>query len=231
MTSSTLFKGTFQSSPERIAGRLGRIKAYIFDWDGVFNAGFKDAVNQSPFSEVDAMGTNMLRFCHYLHIGRPPLVAIISGEKNDAALRFAKREHLNAVYCGIKHKRQALGHLMAQHNLLPEEVCFFFDDILDLSIAKVCGLRMMVGRDCSPALTDYAQRNNLADYISANDGGHGFVRESAELLCVLGGRYDEALRERTDFTSVYQDYLSKRDEPEPEIFALKDGVIAPAEDA
>ena len=56
------FEGASGISPDR----LDKIKAFVFDWDGVFNNGAKDSEGASPFNEVDAMGTNLLRFNHHL---------------------------------------------------------------------------------------------------------------------------------------------------------------------
>lgn len=56
------FIGQFVTSEADIAKRLSKAKAFIFDWDGVFNNGFKQGQAGSGFSEVDSMGTNLLRF-------------------------------------------------------------------------------------------------------------------------------------------------------------------------
>ena len=51
--------GLRTTAPEpELLRRLARTKAVLFDWDGVFNDGFKDAEGGSPFSEVGSMGVN-----------------------------------------------------------------------------------------------------------------------------------------------------------------------------
>ena len=45
-------------SEKELLRRLARTKAVLFDWDGVFNDGFKDAEGGSSFSEVGSMGVN-----------------------------------------------------------------------------------------------------------------------------------------------------------------------------
>ena len=84
------FIGTFVNSASDIEKRLSKAKAFIFDWDGVFNNGFKLGQAGSGFSEVDSMGTNLLRYSHHLISGKLPVTAIISGEKNDTAFYFCK---------------------------------------------------------------------------------------------------------------------------------------------
>ena len=143
------FKGEFLTSPELMAERLGKIKAFIFDWDGVFNNGVKNANGSSSFSEIDSMGTNMLRFNHFLRNQQIPHTAIITGENNIDAYTFASRECFSAVYYRILTKPDALHHFCAAHNINPSEVAFFFDDVLDLSVAGMVGLRIMAGRYCN----------------------------------------------------------------------------------
>src|SRR5690606_10938202 len=86
------FKGQVQTTPELLREKLSGVKAFVFDWDGVFNDGMKDEKGSSRFSEVDSMGTNLLRFNHFLRSGELPITAIISGEKNQAAFTLAERE-------------------------------------------------------------------------------------------------------------------------------------------
>jgi 3-deoxy-D-manno-octulosonate 8-phosphate phosphatase (KDO 8-P phosphatase) len=220
-------KGKFIVEPEEILRKLQTIKAFVFDWDGVFNGGQKDEHGSSPFNEVDAMGTNLLRFNHYLRNGEPPITAIITGERNKAALKFATREHLAAVYCGIKFKADALKDLCHKHNIQPSEVCFMFDDILDFSAAEICGLRIMVNRDCNPLMVGYAVENNLVDYLTKNDGSNYAIREVVELLTGISGRYNDTMSERANFTETYQQYLAKRNEQYTQLYTVENKQIIP----
>lgn len=215
---TSLFKGDFVSNPARIAKKLKGIKAFLFDWDGVFNDGEKKENGSSSFSEVDAMGTNLIRFNYYLQHQQVPVVAVVTGEKNEFAFRLSEREHFQAVYFKIKNKISALEHLCVKYNLQPAEVAFFFDDVLDLSIPPVSGLRMMIGRSSNPLLINYVTEKKMADYITANDGGRHGVREAIELLIGLTGLYNETLDHRVQYDEVYRKYIGERDQPIPEFF-------------
>ena len=221
------FRGRFFITPEALAERLHRIKAFVFDWDGVFNGGGKDEQGSSPFNEVDAMGTNLLRFNHHLRNGSQAITAIITGENNKAAIAFANREHFHAVYCGIKYKAVALEHLNKAYGILDGEVAFVFDDVLDFSIAAVCGLRIMVSRDCNPLMIGWAEEQGYIDYLTAADGAHYALRESVELLTGISGRYEETLSERARFTERYRQYLKERNQTEPQLFTVRDSEISP----
>jgi 3-deoxy-D-manno-octulosonate 8-phosphate phosphatase (KDO 8-P phosphatase) len=216
------FKGNFVTEPLEIQQKLFAIKAYVFDWDGVFNNGQKDWQGCSPFNEVDAMGTNLLRFNHWLRTGENPVIAVISGERNASAWALGKREHFHSLYSGFKYKLAALQHLCDQHGLAAQEVAFVMDDVLDFSVAAVCGLRVMVSRPANPLLVDFALRHHLVDYLTAHDGQNYAVRESVELLTGISGIYDETLEHRMNFTETYQQYLHQRNIPEPVFYTQKE---------
>lgn len=219
------FKGSFISDANAMQQKLSNIKAYVFDWDGVFNNGQKNETGSSPFNEIDAMGTNLLRFNHFLRTGKLPHVIIISGENNKAAQTLAKREHFHAVYSGIKYKPEALEHLCRDCSIQPEEIAFMFDDVLDLSVAAKVGVRFMVGRTCNPLMMDYVVQQNLADYITACDGNNNAVREVVELIIGLNGKYNETIEERMNFTKNYQHYLDVRNQPTALFYTSKDSKI------
>lgn len=217
--------GEFLNDLPAISAKLSKIKAFIFDWDGVFNNAVKNENGSSNFNEADSMGTNLLRFSHFVSKQQVPLTAIISGEKNSQSFFFTNREHFNSCYFKISNKIEALNHFCIEHNIKPEEVCYFFDDVLDLSIAKVCGLRMMMNREAGVLFKQYVRENNLADYITANDGGHYGVREACELLMAAATNFNECIKMRTDYTDTYKTYLAKRNEPITNYFTSTEGKI------
>jgi 3-deoxy-D-manno-octulosonate 8-phosphate phosphatase (KDO 8-P phosphatase) len=221
----SVFTGSFLTEPAALQQKLFKVKAYVFDWDGVFNNGTKDASGSSPFNEVDSMGLNMLRFNHYLRKNVNPVTAVITGENNSAAFTLAKREHFHSVYSGAKNKKDALLHLCDAYGLEPHEVAFFFDDVLDLSVAGLCGLRILIGRQGSPLFADLVLQNKFADYITANDGGSNGLREAAELLIGLVGNYDDTIMQRVHYTEHYEKYIYTRNEPEPVFYTITDSKI------
>lgn len=208
------FIGQFTDSELQVAEKLKSIKAFVFDWDGVFNNGFKQGQNGSSFSEVDSMGTNLLRFSHFLKHQQTPLCTIISGENNEAAQFFAKREHFDFAFYKIAHKIDALNFICKEKNISPSEVCYFFDDVLDLSIAKVCGLRIIIRKSATELFNRYCIENNLVDYITLNDGFNHGVREACEMLMTLNGNFNTVLDYRTQFNEFYQVYLANRNKAE-----------------
>ncbi len=218
--------GEFISSLSYIQEKLNKIKAFIFDWDGVFNSGTKAEGISSSYTEADSMGTNLLRFGFWLKNQQNlPVMAIITGENNQTAKKLAVREHFHHIYFKIPNKALAFSHLLEEFNLQAQEVAFCFDDVLDFPIAKQCGLKFMVRRDASPLFRQYAIENKLCDYITAQQGGNHAVREISDLILGLYGVSDKVISERTDFSNLYTNYLQQRNIPETKMFCVKEGTV------
>ena len=220
---ATIFEkngGEFSLPFSTITEKLANIKAFLFDWDGVFNAGIKGENVHSTFSEADSMGTNLLRFSYWLKTGKIPFTAIITGENNLSAFKLAKRECFNAVYYGFNHKIQALEHIKQYYLIEDKEVSFCFDDVLDLSLAQQAGLRFVMRRNASPLFLEYIKKNNLGDYISANEGQNHAVREICELILGLNNQYEDVLNQRIAYNEAYQQYLIEKKQTKTNFFSI-----------
>ncbi len=217
--------GEFISPLSVFIEKLPQIKAFIFDWDGVFNSGFKQDDAGSPFSEPSSMGLNMLRFSGYLKTGVIPLIFIITGENNLPAIKLAKREHFAGVYLSVRNKLAALEHINKEFGIVPNQVAFSFDDILDLGLAKEAALRFQVNRKSNPLMDAFVTKKNLVDYKTSTTGEEHAVREICELAIGLNGNYEQTLTERMSFTNTYQAYLKNRNKTIPLFFDGKTGEI------
>ncbi len=204
-------------SDKDLLRRLARTKAVLFDWDGVFNDGFKDAEGGSPFSEVGSMGVNLLRFALWLRNGSLPKAAIITGQHNPYSERFAQRERLHGVYMGFTNKPEAFDAFLKQHGLEADEVAFFFDDVLDLPVAARCGLRIMIGSPVTAWLVEQAIARSEADIVTANSGGENGLREATDAVIALLGNGAGVIEHRVKYSETYQRYLSERQAVKPEI--------------
>ena len=213
--------GEFILSPAGITEKLHNLKAIILDWDGVFNDGKKFGNEGSPFTEVDSMGLNMLRFSYYLKYGFVPAIFIVTGENNLTAIELSKREHFNGVYIKMKKKTQALAHINTNFNLKNDALGFVYDDILDLGLAGAVALRFYVKRDANLLLSNYIAKHKLADYNTGNSGSNHAVREVSELAIGLMGNYNDVVRQRIEFSPSYQNYLSSRNSQDSQYFILQ----------
>lgn len=202
--------GEFYSPPVLISEKLKKIKALVFDWDGVFHGGKKNGDGSSSFSEADSMGINMLRFGFFLQNGVLPLAIIVTGEQNSTAQKFAQREHFDAVFYKAKDKSKALDVILAKHELKEEEVLFCFDDILDLSMAQRVGVRYLINRKANPVFASFCKEQNMADYRSACTGDEHALREVTELSLALMNQFESTTMNRIAFTHAYSHYWSER---------------------
>lgn len=217
--------GQFMTPEAELMEKLKHVKAFVFDWDGVFTDGNKDHLLQSHFSEVDSMGTNLLRFSYFLNHKIIPTTAIISGEKNSAAFTFVDRERFHASYSKFANKLEATKHLCEISGLQTNEICYMFDDVLDLSLAEVCGVRIFISRKANPLFNEYVIKHQLADYVTGASSGNGAVREACELLMGLNGNFNEVITERKNFSETYSKYLVLRKTTVPIYYTSQEGEV------
>lgn len=220
--------GNFYTSAFDLREKLPEIKAFVFDWDGVFNAGFKGMENSSNFSEVDSLGVSMMRFGYFLENKLNAKTAIITGESNPACIKWAKREGVNEVYIQSKEKDKALQHFCDLHDLEPSNVAYFFDDVLDVPVAKIAGMRFGVGRDCNPVFKHYLEKHKLVDYLSGCRGDQHAMREFSELvLCLMKKEFD-VIDHRAAYDNFYLDYINARQQTDTRLFEYANGSIHPS---
>ena len=204
--------------------KLEKIKALVFDWDGVFNNGSKSVVQPATFSEADSMGLNILRFDLWCKQQILPKVFIVTGEDNPTALHFSQRENLHGIYKKIKNKTDAIAHLCANNKIEPCEIACFGEDLTDLSMFKICGLRFLLKRSASPLLEEYIVQSGLCDYVTGHSGYEHGVREATELLMGMQGSYADRISARYNFDQQYQSYITERGKIQPRFF-LFDGEV------
>lgn len=217
---SIIIPGEIIISEISFRDRLKKTKALLFDWDGIFNDGQK-GIDSSSFNEIDSMGINMLRFGYYLHHGSLPICVIVTGEKNDTAIKWAEREHFHAVYMKVKNKSDVLESLEMEHGLSHEEMLFVFDDIHDLALAKKTGCGILVKNKGAEMFRRYCAEHRLCDYITHNSGGSYALREISEVILSLLGLYNRTVEARIEFNGIYQDYFQMRNQITTHIQVLK----------
>ena len=206
---SFIIPGHINISDISFRDKLSHVKALLFDWDGIFNSGEKGHI-PSSFNEIDSMGINMLRFGLYLKHGINPVAGIVTGEKNETAMKWAEREHFHIVYLRVKNKGDILPAFQMEYGVSPEEILFVFDDIHDLSLAKEVGCRFLVKNEGARMFEKYCRDHMLCDYITYNTGGRNALREISEVVLSLLGQFTPTLEYRMEFSGIYSDYYQLR---------------------
>jgi 3-deoxy-D-manno-octulosonate 8-phosphate phosphatase (KDO 8-P phosphatase) len=213
------------SNKEVFINNFKTTKGIILDWDGVFTDGIKGENEQSNFSEIDAMGLNLLRFALWNRDKEMPQIFIITGMNNPTAIHMAKREGFTAVYQGVKDKSKAIEHIYFNYKIKADELICFFDDVLDIAMAKDCGLKFLVNRKSNPLFIEYVKNKTHCDYITGALSGSNPIREVCEFLIGINGIYEIILDERITFSPIYSSYWNQRKSLEPNKFFWQDDKI------
>ena len=157
--------------------RLKKIRAFVFDVDGVLTGGGLLAdLNGEFYRTFDSKDGFALRMAimHGYHLG-----IITGGRSESIKMRFqACGISPSDVYLGSRDKIEDFDDFCKRHELTAEEVMYFGDDLPDIPVMIACG--------CGVAPADsVTEAREAADYISTRDGGKGCVRESIEMVMKL----------------------------------------------
>lgn len=159
-----------------------RIKLLICDVDGVFSDGRiylgNDGEELKAFHTRDGYGVKAL-----LNAGIA--VAIITGRKSAIVERRMLALGIKHIYQGQDNKFSVYQQLLAELELIPAQVAYIGDDMVDKVVMDHCGLGIAVC-DAHPALLVDC------DYKTFINGGYGAVRESCDLILASQDKLDDA---------------------------------------
>ena len=169
-----------------------RIKLLLTDVDGVMTDGtlsfFTDekgvAREIKNFESLDGMGLLFLAYCGVQ-------TGIVSKGASNTLEFWAKELGMNYLFYNTSVKHRALDFLQQEYGLLPEEIAFIGDDLIDVGLLSRVGLPLAVANSVPEA-------KQFALYTSPRHGGDGAVRDIAEQI----------LRARGQWERVVQDNLS-----------------------
>ena len=160
---------------------LSKIKAVAFDVDGILTDGgilaMPDGDLLRVFDSKDAFGIRMARM-------KGIIPAIITGGSSESiahrmVMVGVARED---IYLHSRYKLEDFQDFCRRHNLQPEEVMYFGDDLPDIDVLKACG--------CAVAPADAVPEvKEVADIVSPFNGGKGCVRHAMELLLKSRGQW------------------------------------------
>jgi 3-deoxy-D-manno-octulosonate 8-phosphate phosphatase (KDO 8-P phosphatase) len=112
--------------------------------------------------------------------------AILSGRRSPAVDARAQETGIDHVIQGAFHKLPAYKELLGRLGLKPEQVCFIGDDVPDLAVMRHCGLAVAVADSCPEVI-------GHAHFVTSSPGGHGAVRETAELVLRCQGQWQTVI--------------------------------------
>jgi len=158
--------------PKHRKDELANIKLLILDVDGVLTDGtiiiHHDGSESKGFNSMDGHGLRMWK--------RAGLkIAFLSGRLSEPTQHRAEQLEIDHCIENCYNKIEAFEDLLEQENLKTEQVCYIGDDLMDIPVMKRSGFSAAVAN----AVNEVKEH---ADYITANSGGRGAVREVVEYI-------------------------------------------------
>lgn len=162
--------------PNALKEKARSIKLVVFDVDGVLTDGTltysASGEEVKHFNVKDGVGIKLLQT-----FGID--TAIISAKDSAPLKKRAGDLGITHFFPGTKDKWPVLAKLMSSLDVLPEEVCYVGDDVIDLKVMTRVGLGI------APADAFWMVRDR-AHLVTDSQGGKGVAREVADI--VLGSR-------------------------------------------
>ncbi len=163
--------------------KLANIELLLLDVDGVLTNGgitYSDSGDQiKTFHSRDGFGIRLLMDSG---IG----VGIITGRKSKALGLRCENLGITLLFDGIKDKSKALDKITSQTGIMPEQIAFAGDDLMDLPVMKRVGVSFCVSDACQEV-------KDHSDIITNQKGGHGAVREICECILKAKNLWDAIL--------------------------------------
>ena len=165
-----------------------RIRLVIFDVDGVltdcgvYMALVEGSVHEGKrFDIQDGLGMKLLK--------RAGLeVVMVSGRYSPATDARARELGIECHQDDGAHKLPAVRDIMGRLGVGWDEVAMLADDVPDVAVLKLVGLKAAVA-NAVPMVAE------LADWRSTREGGHGAAREFCDALLAARGDLERVLEE------------------------------------
>ncbi|MXY58137.1 MAG: HAD hydrolase family protein [Gammaproteobacteria bacterium] len=158
--------------PNEVLRRLRNVRLLGLDVDGVLTDGRlyygPDNVELKAFNTQD--GSAMQRL---MASGVP--IAIVTGRTSEAVARRATELGVPYFFDGVADKLATLDELARRTGIAVNHMAFAGDDLADLAVFGHVGVSIGVVN----AHPDVVRQ---ADYVTANRGGYGAVREICDLV-------------------------------------------------
>jgi 3-deoxy-D-manno-octulosonate 8-phosphate phosphatase (KDO 8-P phosphatase) len=154
---------------------LQALQAIAFDVDGVLTDGTilwgPNGEEWKRFSFPDIMGISLARRLG-IHM------ALISGESSPLVDRYAEKMRIEHVVKDCRDKAAALRDFATATGIPLTGICFFGDDINDLSAMEIAGL-CACPASANDAVLDHVSKHG---FIAKHSGGRGAVRDLIDAI-------------------------------------------------
>lgn len=163
--------------------RLAGVRLFASDVDGVLTDGgiifSSGGYETKRFDVADGLGIRLL-------LGAGIRVAWITGRASEAVEQRAEELGISRLVQRCANKSQVLLDLALEWGIPVSAVAYMGDDLNDLGALRSAGVCIVPANACPEVLAE-------ADLVCERTGGHGAVREAAELVLKAGGHWKSAL--------------------------------------
>jgi 3-deoxy-D-manno-octulosonate 8-phosphate phosphatase (KDO 8-P phosphatase) len=163
--------------------KLANIRLLLLDVDGVLTDGsitYSDSGEQiKTFNSRDGLGLRLL-----MDAGID--AGIITGRRSEALNHRCANLGITLLFDNIKDKSKALNEIVAHTKIMPEQIAFAGDDLVDIPVMKRVGISFAVADACT-------ETRECCDIVTEHRGGHGAVREICELILKAKGLWTNIL--------------------------------------
>lgn len=169
-----------------LEARLAKVRLFLCDVNGVLTDGSvfiggEEEIKQ--FNIQDGLGLVSLRREGFR-------IGWISNRPSPATARRAAELKIDFLWQDKGSKVAAVQSLLAETGQDWEAVCYVGDDIIDLGVLKRAGVAVSVANGV-------AEAKAAAHYVTVATGGHGAVREVAELILKAQNKWDHVVAQYT----------------------------------
>lgn len=149
---------------------LKKIKAFVFDVDGVLSA---EVIPLHPSGEPMRTVNIKDGYAMQLAVKKGYLLGIITGGYTEAVRLRYERLGVQHIYMSSAVKMDDFRDFLEKTGVKPEEVLYAGDDIPDYEVMRSVGLPVAPA-DAAPEI------KSVAKYISQKNGGYGIARDVIE---------------------------------------------------
>ena len=154
---------------------LSRVKAFIFDIDGVLS---QQTIVLNAFGVPNRTVNLRDGYAIQLAVKKGYCIGIISGSRSKEYKKRLKLLGVNDIYLKSHNKVIDFNTFIKKHNLNKSDVLFMGDDIPDFEVMKEAGIPVC------PSDAD-SEIKQVSSYISDKKGGEGCVRDVIEQVLRL----------------------------------------------
>lgn len=158
---------------------LGRVKAFVFDIDGVLSL---QTIGLNVFGIPNRTVNLRDGYALQLAVKKGYRIGIISGSNSKDYLKRLKMLGITDVYLNSRNKLEHFNSFLKKYGLSKSDVLFMGDDIPDYEVMKSAGIPVC------PADAD-SEIKQVAVYISDRKGGEGCARDVIEQVLRLHDKW------------------------------------------